>query len=104
MDIGDTDKQNYSENKSQNVLNWIRDLTLISPAAPHINVYRYKCVVLIPVSYFCVFRPQVAVHKPGYPDLHRVLWHPPGDGRPHLSHPVHGAGQTRNLRTLGESF
>lgn len=45
----------------------------------------------------------MAVHQPGDPDLHRVLRHPPRDGGSHLPHPVHGARQARDLRTLGES-
>lgn len=52
---------------------------------------------------FCIYRSEMAVHQPGDPDLHRVLWYPSRDGGPHLPHPVHGARQARNLRTLGES-
>lgn len=45
----------------------------------------------------------MAVHQLGDPDLHRVLWHPPRDGGPHLPHPVHGAGQAGNFGALGEA-
>lgn len=51
----------------------------------------------------CGYRSKMVVHQPGDPDLHWVLWHPPGDGGPHLPHTVHGAWQARNLRTFGES-
>lgn len=49
------------------------------------------------------FRPDVAVHQPGHPHLHRVLGDPQGAGSPLLQDPVSHTGCPQYLRALGKS-
>lgn len=62
-----------------------------------------SCVVYIFIP-FAVLRPDVAVHQPGHPHLHRVLGDPQGAWSPLLQDPVPHPGRTQHLRALGKSL
>lgn len=48
-------------------------------------------------------RPDVALHQPGHPHLHRMFGDPQGAGSPLLQDPVSHSGRTQHLRALGKS-
>lgn len=52
---------------------------------------------------FLFLRPDVALHQPGHPHLHRMFGDPQGAGSPLLQDPVSHSGRTQHLRALGKS-
>lgn len=58
--------------------------------------------VVLTAAQLVSLRPDVALHQPGHPHLHRMLGDPQGAGRPLFQDPVAHSGCTQHLRALGK--
>lgn len=56
------------------------------------------------ISLLCDCRSNMALHKPGCVDLHRMLWNPSGNGGPLLQNTVSDTGCLGHVWTLGKFF